>query len=69
MTSLHNRHIDPLILKDLDGKNWHLQDYVNRGGYSACGVSWKRKSRRNRSSPTSRLRPCAAVAARVFLPA
>ena len=35
MTSLHNRHIDPLILKDLDGKNWHLQDYVNRGGYSA----------------------------------
>src|SRR6476469_5720044 len=35
MTSLHNRHIAPLILADLDGKNWHLQDYVKRGGYSA----------------------------------
>ncbi len=35
MTSLHNRHIAPLILAGLDGKNWHLQDYVNRGGYSA----------------------------------
>lgn len=35
MTSLHNRHINPLILADLDGKNWHLADYVRRGGYSA----------------------------------
>jgi NADH-quinone oxidoreductase subunit F len=35
MTSLHNRHIDPLILKDLDGKNWHFADYVKRGGYAA----------------------------------
>jgi len=35
MTSLHNRHIDPVILKGLDGKNWHLEDYVKRGGYSA----------------------------------
>ena len=32
MTSLHNRHIKPLILAGLDGKNWHLQDYVARGG-------------------------------------
>src|SRR5687767_7629577 len=35
MTSLHNRHINPLILKDLTGDNWHLADYVKRGGYSA----------------------------------
>ncbi|MES2297757.1 MAG: NADH-quinone oxidoreductase subunit NuoF [Pseudomonadota bacterium] len=35
MTSLHNRHIEPLILAGLDGKNWHLDDYVKRGGYSA----------------------------------
>ena len=35
MTSLHNRHIKPLILADLDGQNWHLADYVKRGGYEA----------------------------------
>ncbi|MBC3919787.1 NADH-quinone oxidoreductase subunit NuoF [Undibacterium sp. CY18W] len=35
MTSLHNRHIKPLILAGLDGKNWHLEDYVARGGYES----------------------------------
>ncbi|MBM3364108.1 MAG: NADH-quinone oxidoreductase subunit NuoF [Betaproteobacteria bacterium] len=35
MTSLHNRHIQPLILSGLDGNNWRLADYVKRGGYSA----------------------------------
>ncbi|GIZ52467.1 NADH-quinone oxidoreductase subunit NuoF [Noviherbaspirillum aridicola] len=35
MTSLHNRHINPLILAGLDGNNWHLADYVKRGGYEA----------------------------------
>ena len=35
MTSLHNRHIEPLILKGLDGANWHLKDYVERGGYAS----------------------------------
>ncbi|WP_424192223.1 NADH-quinone oxidoreductase subunit NuoF [Ampullimonas aquatilis] len=35
MTSLHDRHINPLILAGLDGSNWHLDDYVNRGGYAA----------------------------------
>lgn len=35
MTSLHKRHIKPLILADLDGQNWHLSDYVKRGGYEA----------------------------------
>ena len=35
MTSLHDRHINPLILKDLNGDNWRLADYVKRGGYSA----------------------------------
>ena len=38
MTSLHNRHIKPLILAGLDGKNWHLQDYVNRGGSVEAGL-------------------------------
>ncbi len=33
MTSLHDRHIKPLILAGLDGQNWHLEDYVKRGGY------------------------------------
>ncbi|MBC7574950.1 MAG: NADH-quinone oxidoreductase subunit NuoF [Herminiimonas sp.] len=33
MTSLHDRHIKPLILAGLDGKNWHVADYVERGGY------------------------------------
>jgi len=32
MTSLHTRHIQPLILKGLDGNNWRLKDYVARGG-------------------------------------
>lgn len=35
MTSLHGRHINPLILAGLDGDNWHLSDYVKRGGYEA----------------------------------
>jgi NADH-quinone oxidoreductase subunit F len=35
MTSLHDRHINPLILAGLDGNNWHLADYVKRGGYEA----------------------------------
>ena len=35
MSSLHDRHIKPLILAGLDGSNWHLADYVKRGGYSA----------------------------------
>ena len=34
MTSLHTRHIKPLILAGLDGQNWHLDDYVKRGGYA-----------------------------------
>src|SRR5580765_4427792 len=35
MSCLHDRHIDPLILAGLDGRNWHLTDYVKRGGYSS----------------------------------
>ena len=34
-TCFHGRHIDPQIYKDLDGRNWHLQDYIQRGGYQA----------------------------------
>lgn len=34
MTSLHNRHIDPVILAGLNGDNWGLDDYVARGGYA-----------------------------------
>ena len=35
MTCLHDRHINPLILAGLDGKNWRLADYEKRGGYTA----------------------------------
>ena len=35
MTCLHDRHIKPLILAGLDGKNWRLADYIKRGGYEA----------------------------------
>ena len=35
MTSLHGRHLNPLILANLDGHNWRLADYVKRGGYNA----------------------------------
>ena len=35
MTCLHDRHIQPLILVGVDGKNWRLAEYVKRGGYSA----------------------------------
>ena len=34
-TSFHNRHLDPQIMADLDGKNWRLKDYEARGGYQA----------------------------------
>ena len=35
MTCLHNRHINPLIVAGLDGKNWRVADYEKRGGYEA----------------------------------
>ncbi len=35
MTCLHDRHIKPLILANLDGNNWHYADYIKRGGYAA----------------------------------
>jgi NADH-quinone oxidoreductase subunit F len=35
MTSLHPRHINPLILAGLDGSNWGLSEYVKRGGYES----------------------------------
>jgi len=31
----HDRHIGAQIYAGLDGRNWRLQDYVARGGYSA----------------------------------
>jgi len=31
----HDRHINPQIYADLNGKNWGLQDYLARGGYQA----------------------------------
>lgn len=34
-TCFHGRHINPQIFAGLDGNNWHLQDYVARGGYQA----------------------------------
>jgi NADH-quinone oxidoreductase subunit F len=35
MTCLHGRHINPIVLAGLDGKNWRIGDYIRRGGYSA----------------------------------
>jgi NADH-quinone oxidoreductase subunit F len=32
-TCFHGRHLQPLILADLDGENWRLADYEKRGGY------------------------------------
>jgi len=34
-TCFHGRHLQPLILADLDGQNWRLADYEKRGGYQA----------------------------------
>lgn len=34
-TCFHGRHLGPQILDGLNGDNWHLQDYVQRGGYVA----------------------------------
>ena len=34
-TCFHGRHINPQIYADLDGNNWHLKDYLARGGYQA----------------------------------
>jgi NADH-quinone oxidoreductase subunit F len=34
-TCFHGRHQGAQIVAGLDGSNWHLQDYVARGGYSA----------------------------------
>jgi NADH-quinone oxidoreductase subunit F len=34
-TCFHGRHINPVILAGLDGSNWRLKDYAQRGGYSA----------------------------------
>ncbi|HMA06476.1 MAG TPA: SLBB domain-containing protein, partial [Ramlibacter sp.] len=34
-TCFHGRHIKPQIYKDLNGTNWRLKDYEQRGGYSA----------------------------------
>ena len=34
-SSFHGRHINPQILADLNGNNWRLKDYVERGGYQA----------------------------------
>jgi NADH-quinone oxidoreductase subunit F len=34
-TCFHGRHLGAQIYAGLDGSNWHLQDYVARGGYSA----------------------------------
>ena len=34
-TCFHGRHLQPLILADLDGQNWGLADYEKRGGYQA----------------------------------
>jgi NADH-quinone oxidoreductase subunit F len=34
-TCFHGRHLSPIILAGLDGRNWDLKGYEARGGYSA----------------------------------
>ena len=34
-TCFHDRHINPQIYAGLNGQNWRLKDYVERGGYQA----------------------------------
>ena len=34
-TCFHDRHIHPQIYAGLNGANWRLKDYVERGGYAA----------------------------------
>ena len=34
-TCFHDRHINPQIYAGLNGSNWKLKDYVERGGYGA----------------------------------
>jgi NADH-quinone oxidoreductase subunit F len=34
-TCFHGRHIQPVVLEGLDGRNWRLADYVKRDGYAA----------------------------------
>ena len=34
-TCFHGRHLNPMILFGLDGDNWRLKDYEERGGYQA----------------------------------
>lgn len=34
-TCFHGRHISPQIMADIDGYNWHLEDYIKRDGYKA----------------------------------
>jgi NADH-quinone oxidoreductase subunit F len=34
-TCFHGRHLGAQIVAGLDGRNWRLQDYLARGGYSA----------------------------------
>lgn len=35
VSCLHDRHINPLIYAGLNGRNWGLVDYEQRGGYAA----------------------------------
>jgi NADH-quinone oxidoreductase subunit F len=34
MTCLHQRHIKPILLANLDGNNWDIDSYEQRGGYA-----------------------------------
>jgi NADH-quinone oxidoreductase subunit F len=34
-TCFHGRHVKPMILAGLNGDNWRLRDYEERGGYAA----------------------------------
>lgn len=48
MTALHGRHVNPVLFANVDGKNWRLSHYQERGGYQ----TFKRLLKENVSRET-----------------
>lgn len=43
MTSLHGKHLNPLIFANITGNNWNLNEYKKRGGYKQLHKILKEK--------------------------